>query len=126
MVSKTVFDGLGRVTEAKVSNPDNPSQLITTSATSYDFSSSPVSITATAYANNTDVNSNPIEITSKTYLDGFGRTIQTKSEAEGSNVYTTSSTIYDERGNVQKELFPQYKSGLSFSNINSNDPGRNL
>jgi RHS repeat-associated protein len=123
MVSKTVFDGLGRVTEAKVSNPDNPSQLITTSVTSYDFSSSPVSITATAYANNTDVNSNPIEITSKTYLDGFGRTIQTKSEAEGSNVYTTSSTIYDERGNVQKELFPQFKSGLSFSNINSNDPG---
>lgn len=105
LIIDTLLDDLGRPTETKVSDPAAPTQLKTTATNSYDLTNQPVSMTAVSKPDNTDVDSNPIEITSKTYLDGFGRQIQTRAEWEGSNTYLVTGTVYDSKGNVKKGIF---------------------
>ena len=116
-----VYDGLGRLIETQVTNPNAPSELIPTAAFSYDLSSSPVSTTQTLFAENTDLNGNPIEVTGKTYFDGFGRILQTRTEAEDTNVLVTQRE-YDERGNVAKEFLPQYQTGMEYGAFASSEP----
>ncbi|HVU08862.1 MAG TPA: toxin TcdB middle/N-terminal domain-containing protein [Verrucomicrobiae bacterium] len=49
-----------------------------------------------------------------TYLDGFGRSIQTRDEAE-TNGYRVSDLVYDRRGAVMLETYPIFSSGGGYT-----------
>ena len=118
-ITEQILDGFGRVTEQKVKAPGGSIKKV--KDTSYNLSSTPVSITETAYADNNDTSSNAIEIVNKTYFDGFGRATQSKQEAEGSN-YIVVNTVYDERGNKKDEYLPQFTTTLNHEAITTTDP----
>ncbi|MDH3324755.1 MAG: hypothetical protein OEL89_03895, partial [Candidatus Peregrinibacteria bacterium] len=44
-------------------------------------------------------------------------------ETEGTDQFTTSSTTYDSRGNVKKELLPVFSTGIGFETINESGVG---
>lgn len=122
--TKSTYDGLGRLTKTEVSDPAAPAQMITQATYSYDLTATPISLTATASLNNTDTGGSAIAVTTKTYLDGLGRPIQTRSEGEGSNKYLVNGTVYDSRGNVSKQLLPQFGTGLAYDgSFNASKPG---
>ncbi|TCP25125.1 RHS repeat-associated protein [Tenacibaculum skagerrakense] len=54
-----------------------------------------------------------------TYTDGFGKTIQTKSEMD--NDWLTLDTVYDDMGRVEKQSLPYETSSSSNSNPTSNN-----
>ena len=54
-------------------------------------------------------------IDSWTYVDGFGRTIETRTEAEQANQFRVVNTVYDERGVVFLTTWPRFESGISFT-----------
>src|SRR6185295_15188775 len=59
----------------------------------------------------------------KSYVDGFGRVIQVRTEAEGSNQYMRRNLTYDARGNIAKESLPVFASGSSFQTISPGEVG---
>ncbi|KKP40095.1 MAG: virulence plasmid protein B, partial [Candidatus Peregrinibacteria bacterium GW2011_GWF2_33_10] len=123
--SKKVFqyDGLGRLKEVDLSNPHADSGTIKKTGYTYDTISYPNSVTQTDTAYNVDVNSKVIYVTTKIYFDGLNRKIQIRHETEGTDKYIVSSIIYDELGNLKKELLPKVLSGLSFSTPSLSDIG---
>jgi len=52
--------------------------------------------------------------TNRTYIDGFGRTLQTRIQAENGN-YRVISTAYDGRGNAFLTTWPLFSSGAGFT-----------
>ena len=53
-------------------------------------------------------------VESRTYLDGFGRPVQTRVQGENGN-YRVVSTAYDARGNAFLTTWPSFGSSVSFS-----------
>lgn len=53
-------------------------------------------------------------VESRTYFDGFGRPIQTRTEAEAGN-YRVVSTAYDERGEAFLTTWPRFESVITFA-----------
>ncbi|MCO5050791.1 MAG: pre-toxin TG domain-containing protein [Verrucomicrobiae bacterium] len=52
-------------------------------------------------------------VESRTYFDGWGRPLQTRTEAEAGN-YRVVSTAYDERGEAFLTTWPRFESGVAF------------
>jgi len=50
----------------------------------------------------------------RTYVDGFGRTVQTRTQGENVNSYRVVSTAYDERGGVFLTTWPIFGNSASF------------
>ncbi len=113
----TTYDDFGRAIETRISDPATPTQEVTTKTIVYDLNASPANITTTTFTGQAG-----IEITSKTYLDGLGRTKQTRVEAENGN-YIVANQLYDKRGNVKKQFLPTFKTGLEFTLIDENELG---
>ena len=116
--SKVIFDSLGRLAEKQITDPANPTELRTAESYTYNFNTVPASVQTEVFTGNAE-----ISILGKSYLDGFGRQIQVRSEVEDANQFVASSIIYDARGNVQKELLPQAEAGITFTSIDVNQPG---
>lgn len=119
----TTFDALGRVTQRKKSDPANPTQEIIATRHEYNTTAFPHSVTMTTVF---DSQISPAEtgaLEKITYFDGFGRLLQSRTEAEGSDQYMVSSILYDARGNIQKETLPVFASGLNFETLNGTDLG---
>jgi RHS repeat-associated protein len=106
----TEYDGLGRVTSQKYST-STPVTLVTYS---YQDTVFPRSVTETKYLTQTN------QATSITYLDGLGRTIQTRREMEDSNKYSVTDTIYDQLGRKSKESLPYESTGTAYTQPSSN------
>jgi len=53
-----------------------------------------------------------------TYLDGMGRTIQTRTEAE-TGQFRVANACYDKRGNAYFQTLPYFSSGAAFTSISS-------
>lgn len=122
--TKHTYDSLGLLVKTEVTDPANPTQLLTEADYTYDLATFPITLTSTAFANNNDTANTPIAILSKTYLDGFARVIQTRSEWEGIDTYLVAGTVYDNRGNVKKQLLPQFGIGSGFdAAFNESKPG---
>jgi RHS repeat-associated protein len=51
-----------------------------------------------------------------TYLDGIGRTIQTRAEAE-TGQFRVANAVYDKRGNAYFQTLPYFSSGSGFTSI---------
>ncbi|MBU2214183.1 VCBS repeat-containing protein, partial [Patescibacteria group bacterium] len=104
---ETVFDALDRVKEEKQPDIDSPSSLVTRSAFTYYDSSNPKSIVRIDYLNSAT------STQTYTYLDGFGRIIQERKEAEDSNIFAVKDFIYNKLGLLEKESLPYFSTGTS-------------
>ncbi|CAM1364351.1 Virulence plasmid protein B [Tenacibaculum xiamenense] len=120
MIHHIERDTFGRVIAEQYSSLSDVNILETHKTYSYDLVNKPVSVTQ-----NINLQSG-IDVEQKTYLDGFDRTIQTRTETEGANKYIVSNTIYDERGNVKKSILPFESTGNTFETINQNAIGTTM
>lgn len=109
LVSQTVLDGLGRVLEHSLTDPNNSNQLALMQSFVYSESSTPHSIQAKVHLDATTVAS------TYSYLDGFGRVLQTRAQDAVSNQYIVSNTVYDELGRVEEQTLPVFASGSSYN-----------
>ncbi|NJP03930.1 RHS repeat protein, partial [Candidatus Gracilibacteria bacterium] len=113
----TTYDDFGRAIETRITDPENPAQEVTTKTITYDLNSVPASITETTFTGQEG-----IETTSVTYLDGLGRTKQTRLESEDGQFIVTNQ-IYDQRGNVAKQFLPVFETGIEYSVVDENALG---
>ncbi len=56
----------------------------------------------------------------RTYVDGLGRSVQTRSQGENVNSYRVISTAYDERGQAFLTTWPVFGTSASFSKPSNN------
>lgn len=107
----TSYDGLGRPLTVSIPDPSTGS-LVTKATYAYTDTATAVSILETEYLNSST------STNTYTYLDGFGRNLQTRKIAEGT--YTAKDWIYNNRGLVSAESLPYFSSGSSRGSANGN------
>jgi RHS repeat-associated protein len=107
--TEILLDGLGRVIQQKMSDPDQSNQQVTMSTTEYLENSFPHQVV------------HHIHLDDQTsadyyqYFDGFGRIIQTKAEDDGSaNQYIVTNISYDALGRTHKSSLPVFVTGASY------------
>ncbi|MBN2306805.1 hypothetical protein JXD20_02370 [Candidatus Peregrinibacteria bacterium] len=108
-VTDTDYDGLSRPVRT-----EKDGQLLST--TTYNDTSSPRSVHSTAF------NDDGEKVEAYTYIDALGRTIESKQEAPGGK-WITTQTIYDERGNAEKQIQPYFSSSANFESLNAGKQG---
>jgi YD repeat-containing protein len=112
---ETLYDPLDRIKEEKQPDDANPATLITKATYAYtDTGTPPSSIRKISYLNaatSTDL---------YTYLDGLGRTVQTRRTAEGSNTFAVEDTAYDSRGLLSQKSLPYVASSTAYATPTSN------
>ncbi len=106
-IFQTSYDGLDRVIGEKQPDLTTPSTLVTKSAYIYTDTANAVSVKKTDYLDATT------SIDSYSYLDGLGRIIQTRKEAEVANNFSVKDFVYNNRGLLQKESLPYFGSGAA-------------
>lgn len=105
--TEKLFDGFGRVIEEKTTNPDTSLQ-ITTSETTYQESTFPHSIEKKVYVDTTNKKS------VITYVDGFGRALQTREEANATQ-YRVVNTTHDSLDRKVTTSLPVFASGSGYN-----------
>lgn len=105
-VFQTVYDGLDRILEEKQPDLATPTTLVTKTAYVYTDTSGAVSVKKSDHLDGS------IIADSYTYLDGLGRKIQTRQEAEGSN-FAVADFAYNTRDLLEKESLPYFSAGSS-------------
>ena len=113
VVTKTIFDGLGRVMEEQISSPENVENLIPIKKYTYNLETYPYSVTNTVVIDNAE-NETSNEII---YLDGLGREIQTCQEIAG-NKYITANIVYGKNGKEEKQSVPYYSGCVEYNKEN--------
>ncbi len=108
-IFQTTYDGLGRPLTEKQSSPTVAATLETVATYVYNNSSVPNSVQETRYLDGSTT------VDTYTYVDGFGRPVQTRKEHETSNHYSVSDTIYDGLGRVEKVSLPYDATGSAYS-----------
>ncbi len=104
-IFQMVYDGLDRVIGEKQPDLTTPATLVTKSAYVYTDTSNAVSVKKTDYLDATT------SVDSYSYLDGLGRIIQTRKEAEVANNFSVKDFVYNNRGLLNKESLPYFSSG---------------
>ncbi len=104
-IFQTIYDGLDRVIGEKQPDLTTPATLVTKSAYVYTDTANAVSVKKTDYLDGTT------SVDSYSYLDGLGRIIQTRKEAEVANNFSVKDFVYNNRGLLQKESLPYFSSG---------------
>ena len=100
--SSTTYDAFDRPTV--VAAPSG-SSTVTVSEYVYTDSAVPTSVHTTDWFDASTARE------TYTYFDGFGRNIQNRVEAEGSNTYNVSDTVYDSLGRISSVSLPYSQSG---------------
>ncbi|MES2668265.1 MAG: toxin TcdB middle/N-terminal domain-containing protein [Patescibacteria group bacterium] len=101
-----IYDGLDRLTSFTQSDPASPSQLLTN--TEYQYSYGPLpKIIRKEYltASNT--------VDTHAYLDGFGRIVQERIEAEDQGDFKVRDFKYNTQGLLARESLPYFDNGSS-------------
>lgn len=111
-VTTTDYDGLGRPVRT-----EKDGQLISTTA--YSDTASPRFVLTAVY------NDGGQEVDSYSYLDGLDRVIDSKQQAADGN-WTTAQTIYDERGNVEKQIQPYFSGSSGFESPDAGKLGNSF
>ncbi len=109
LVFKTVYDGLDRVTSVTQPDLTTPSTQVTKTTYTYNTSSVPNII------QRTDSLSSSTSTDTYTYLDGLGRVIQTRVEAEPTNTFSVSDIVYNASGQKQKESLQYFASSTAYA-----------
>ncbi len=106
----TLYDGLDRPTEEKQPDFMSASTMVTRTTYSYtDSTTTPSSVFRKDYL------SNATTTEAYTYLDGLGRTIQSKREAESVNGWITNDTIYNTIGAVGAQSLPYFATTSAYT-----------
>jgi RHS repeat-associated protein len=103
----TLYDGLDRPLEER--QPDQSTTSTQVAKTTYAYGDSALG----GYVKKTSWLDGANGVDLWTYLDGFGRPVQTRQEAEATNTYATSDTAYDTRELVAKTSLPYFSTGSS-------------
>lgn len=103
---ETHYDALDRPITEKQPDLDTPSTTATTTTYSYTDTQESRKVITTRYL------SSATSTFTYTYLDGFDRMLQTRTEAEDGN-YMVRDFVYDSRGQLQKESLPYFSSSTS-------------
>lgn len=106
---QTNYDGLGRVTEERQPDLDNPAQLVL--RTSYLYTD----IGTGSSVKRTDYLDSRTSFVTYTYYDGFGRATQTRKQAEAANAFSVSDVRYNGLGLVQQQSLPYFSSGTTLT-----------
>ncbi len=104
LVFQTVYDGLDRVTQEKVPDQTTPATLVVKTQNTYTNVPLATSILKRNYLSGSITNDN------YQYYDGLGRTIQTRTQADGLNTYAIKDQSYDARGQLYQESVPYFSS----------------
>ena len=106
-VFTTTYDGLDRPLQEQQPDLTTPSTLVTKATYAYTDTGVPTSVHKTDYLDGSNT------VDSYQYLDGLGRPIQTRKEAETAGQYVVSDTVYDARELVAKASLPYFGSGTT-------------
>lgn len=104
-VFQTVFDALDRVTQEKQPDLTTPATLVVKNQYSYTDAKKAFAVQKTLNLNSA-TSTNTYQ-----YLDGLGRTIQTRASTETSNQYAAKDTMYDAAGANWRESLPYFSTG---------------
>lgn len=113
-VFETVYDALDRVKEEKIPDIATPATLVTKTTVAYTDNTVPSRIQVTNHLDG----STAFDVF--TYIDGFGRKIQERKEAEDS-LYTVKDFIYNDIGKIEKESLPYFSSGTARTTATTNN-----
>ncbi len=107
-VLQTVYDGLGRPLAEKQSLAAGGGvEDVRTYV--YTDSGVPNSVKVTNHLSGT------VSAEQYVYFDGFGRTVQTRTEHETAGTYSVADTIYDSLGRLSKQSMPYNLTGSSYT-----------
>jgi RHS repeat-associated protein len=104
----TSYDGLGRPLYEKIPDPQSGATVI---QNQYNYVDTTGAVNIAKTSNLSTSTSN----TTYTYLDGLGRPIQTRSEAEDVSNYNSKDIVYGVGGLVSKQSLPYFSTGSSFT-----------
>lgn len=109
----TTFDGLDRPIEED--QPDLSTSTLSVAKTTYAYTDS--------YNNSsvlkTDYLDSSTGVATYSYLDGFGRTIQTRRQAEDVGIFVTNDTVYNNLERTDKESLPYFSASHSRTSATS-------
>lgn len=108
-----VYDSLDRVTAEKQPDLTTPSTLVTKAAYQYSDSVFPRKVQKTTYLGT----STSTEMYS--FVDGYGKKLQERSEVEDANTYTIKDYRYDSRGLLKTESLPYFAAGTTYTGTSS-------
>ena len=107
-VFSMMYDGLDRLLTESIPDPSTGSAVEKT-ALSYTDTSGAVSV------ERTDRLDGSVAQTSYEYVDGFGRTVQTRVRSEDTNQYVVRDFAYGLGGHLEKESLPYFDTGTAKS-----------
>jgi RHS repeat-associated protein len=113
-VRETLYDGIGRVLAENTSERDHLASRVPRVTIQYTDTPGSASVTKKIYTSPTN------SIESYTYLDGFGRPIQTKTESDDYNSYQTQDIFYNSIGQTSKISQPYFSTGSSRTSAHPN------
>ena len=114
LMNEIIYDGLDRVIEEKAPDPTTGT-LVTKTTNVYSDGYGTSSVLTINYRTSSSTASE------YRYLDGFGREIQKRSQAEDGGTYIAKDTIYGINGLVSKESLPYFSSGASRTTATSSN-----
>ena len=106
-IFQTIYDGLDRVVEEKQPNALTPSVLET--KTTYSYTSQTVGMRTLK----NDFLDASTSRDAYAYTDGFDRLIQTRVEAENTDTFSTTDTVYDTREYLSSQSLPYFGAGIA-------------
>lgn len=113
-VFETVYDALDRPKEEKIPDITTPATLVTKTTVTYTDNTVPSRIQTTNHLDGS------ISSDVYTYIDGLGRKIQERKEAEDSQ-YSVKDFVYNDIGKIEKESLPYFSSGTSRTTATTNN-----
>ncbi|MFA5127231.1 MAG: LamG-like jellyroll fold domain-containing protein [Patescibacteria group bacterium] len=118
--SRTVntFDAFGRLVLTQISDPGNPTTLLTKQEISYQDTILP------RYKEVKDYYTASQYQTSREYYDGLNRVVQKKSQTGNSGEYATVDISYDAQGRVERQSLPYMTSSLAYSSADLSKPAK--
>jgi RHS repeat-associated protein len=105
-LAKTLFDGVGRVTEIDQSSTTTPTTYAT--STTYVYTDS---TTSPSLVHRADYLTAANTVDTFDYYDGLNRLIQDRKNSQTSNIYAVTDTVYNQAGEVASTSLPYFSSG---------------
>lgn len=103
------FDSFDRLTETKQPDITTPTSLITKTQYVYADNTVPTRIQETNYLNSATSTDR------YSYFDGFGRKVQERIEAEGTNTFIVKDRLYNNVGKLSLESLPYFASSTPYA-----------
>ena len=113
-ISKSAYDGVGRVVEMDQSDLTTPSTTVTRTTFQFtDSTTTPTSIHRSDYLTSTST------LDTYNYFDGLDRLIQERKSAESTSTYNTIDHTYDASGFLASLSFPYFSSSTPLTTATS-------